>query len=132
MSAAPGRSQASSHRSPQGEGASVNSAPGRSQASSHRSPQGEGRLAPLQLWTRCRAATLRADATAPYGLINDAALVVRGDTLAWVGPRQALPPELAAQCTQTHDAEGALVTPGLIDCHTHLVHGGNRAQEFEQ
>ncbi|MBX9613781.1 MAG: imidazolonepropionase [Burkholderiales bacterium] len=86
----------------------------------------------LQLWTHCRAATLQADATAPYGLIDDAALVVRGDTLAWVGPRQALPPELAAQCTQTHDAAGALVTPGLIDCHTHLVYGGNRAQEFEQ
>ncbi len=44
----------------------------------------------------------------------------------------ALPPELAAQCTQTHDAAGALITPGLIDCHTHLVYGGDRAQEFEQ
>ncbi len=86
----------------------------------------------LQLWTHCRVATLQADATTPYGLIDDAALVVRGDTLAWVGPRMALPPELAAQCTQTHDASGALITPGLIDCHTHLVYGGDRAQEFEQ
>jgi imidazolonepropionase len=85
----------------------------------------------LQLWTNCRAATLQAGAAQPYGLIDDAALVVDGQTLAWVGPRTGLPAALLAQCALQHDAGGALVTPGLIDCHTHLVYGGDRAHEFE-
>lgn len=85
----------------------------------------------LQLWTNCRAATLQAGAAQPYGLIDDAALVVDGQTLAWVGPRAALPPDLLVRCALQHDAGGALVTPGLIDCHTHLVYGGDRAHEFE-
>ena len=85
----------------------------------------------LQLWTNCRAATLQAGAPQPYGLINDAALVIDGQTLAWVGARAALPAALLAQCALQHDAGGALVTPGLIDCHTHLVYGGDRAHEFE-
>lgn len=85
----------------------------------------------LQLWTHCNAATLQADAAPPYGLIEDAALVVEGETIAWVGPRANLPAELLARCSAQHDAGGALVTPGLIDCHTHLVYGGDRAHEFE-
>ena len=85
----------------------------------------------LQLWTNCRAATLQAGGPQPYGLIDDAALVIDGQTLAWVGARAALPAELLAQCALQHDAGGALVTPGLIDCHTHLVYGGDRAHEFE-
>ena len=85
----------------------------------------------LQLWTNCRAATLQAGAPQPYGLIDDAALVVDGQTLAWVGPRAALPAAVLTQCALQHDAGGALVTPGLIDCHTHLVYGGDRAHEFE-
>jgi imidazolonepropionase len=67
----------------------------------------------------------------PYGLIEDAALVVDGETLAWVGPRTELPQDVLARCSTRHDAGGALVTPGLIDCHTHLVYGGDRANEFE-
>ena len=85
----------------------------------------------LQLWTNCSAATMAADAAQPYGLIDDAALVVQGDTLTWVGPRSELPAELNACCTVQHDAGRALITPGLIDCHTHLVYGGDRAHEFE-
>jgi imidazolonepropionase len=85
----------------------------------------------MKLWTHCTAATLQAHATEPYGLIEDAALVVDGALLRWVGPRSALPAELAQQCLETHDCGGALVTPGLIDCHTHLVYGGDRAHEFE-
>lgn len=84
-----------------------------------------------QLWTHCRVATLAADAAAPYGLIEDAALVVQGEQITWVGARADLPSALAAQCSQQHDAGGALITPGLIDCHTHLVYGGDRAHEFE-
>ena len=85
----------------------------------------------LQLWTNCRAATLQPGSAQPYGLIDDAALVVDGDSLAWVGPRTALPAALLAQCVLQHDAGGALITPGLTDCHTHLVYGGDRAHEFE-
>ena len=84
------------------------------------------------VWLNCKAATLQAGAAQPYGLIEDAALVVSGGLLQWVGPRSDLPADLLASCTQTHDAKGALITPGLIDCHTHLVYGGNRAGEFEQ
>ena len=85
----------------------------------------------LQLWTHCRVATMVPGAAQAYGLIDDAALVVDGDTLAWVGPLAELPAEWRARCTVQHDAGGALITPGLIDCHTHLVYGGDRANEFE-
>ncbi|MDW5442998.1 imidazolonepropionase [Polaromonas sp. SM01] len=85
----------------------------------------------LQIWRHCRIATLQPDHAAPYGLIEDAALAVEAGQVAWVGPRSALPGELAARVTREHDAGGALITPGLIDCHTHLVYGGDRAQEFE-
>jgi imidazolonepropionase len=75
---------------------------------------------------------MQPDAAQPYGLIEDAALVVEGGVLRWVGPRSDLPPELAARCEQRHDGGGALITPGLIDCHSHLVYGGDRSHEFEQ
>lgn len=86
----------------------------------------------LTLWTHCNLATLQAGAAQPYGLIEDGALVLDGGRIHWLGPRRDLPPELLAQCHATHDAGGALITPGLIDCHTHLVYGGDRALEFEQ
>jgi imidazolonepropionase len=84
----------------------------------------------LQLWTNARIATLAADAPAPYGLIDDGALAVQDGRVAWVGPRKDLPLGLDDVAAE-HDAQGALVTPGLIDCHTHLVYGGDRAAEFE-
>jgi len=62
--------------------------------------------------------------------IQNAALVWEGGTLLWVGPEKALPAEYAAW--ESWDAEGALVVPGLIDCHTHLAFGGWRAEEFAQ
>jgi imidazolonepropionase len=85
----------------------------------------------LQLWSNCRAATLQAGAGQPYGLIEDAAVMVEGESIAWVGPRADVPADLLARSTTHHDAGGALITPGLIDCHTHLVYGGDRAHEFE-
>ena len=91
----------------------------------------------LTLWHHCTLATLQPDAghaevAQPYGLVPDGALVVQGATLKWVGPLAELPEALRAQCSTQHDAGGALITPGLIDCHTHLVYGGDRAAEFEQ
>ncbi|MBT9246629.1 imidazolonepropionase (plasmid) [Gemmobacter fulvus] len=78
--------------------------------------------------TNLRAATLQPG-TDPYGLIEDAALVLVGDKIAWVGPLAALPGDYGDLTAQ--DMGGRLVTPALIDCHTHVVHGGNRATEFE-
>jgi imidazolonepropionase len=83
-----------------------------------------------QLWLNARIATLQAGAEAPYGLLEDGALVEEDGRIAWVGPRGALPAALRAG-TVEHDAQGALLTPGLIDCHTHLVWAGDRAGEFE-
>ncbi|PWE31109.1 imidazolonepropionase [Pararhodobacter marinus] len=81
----------------------------------------------IQLMTNLTAATLIGDA--PYGLIEDAAIAVADRRIAWVGKRSDLPQDLSAR--DAVDMGGRLVTPGLIDCHTHLVHGGNRAVEFE-
>lgn len=78
------------------------------------------------LWRHARLATLAGPG---WGLVDDGALVVDGDRLAWVGRSADLPPGLAVEAE--HDLGGALVTPGLVDCHTHLVYGGQRAREFE-
>ena len=75
------------------------------------------------LWLNGHAATM-----GPAGVIRDAAIAVKNGRIAWIGPRAALPPGRAAA---EHDLGGRWVTPGLIDCHTHLVFGGNRAREFE-
>ncbi|HEX7816899.1 imidazolonepropionase [Dyella sp.] len=69
------------------------------------------------------------DGNQPYGLIEDGALALEAGRIAWIGPRSSLP--LHAAAGQTRDLAGALVTPGLIDCHTHLVFGGDRAHEFD-
>jgi imidazolonepropionase len=85
----------------------------------------------LQVWSNCDIATCQAEAADGYGLIHDGALVIEGDTLAWVGPRAELPTAYRDAKATHRDAQGALLTPGLIDCHTHLVYGGQRANEFE-
>jgi imidazolonepropionase len=80
-----------------------------------------------RLWTGARIATL--DPRRPgLGLIEDGAVAARDGRIAWVGARSELP---AWQAADHIDLEGRWVTPGLIDCHTHLVYGGNRAHEFE-
>ena len=75
------------------------------------------------LLTNLKAATMSGG----YGLIEDAAILIDGGRIAWVGPRSEAPSGHDAT-----DCEGRLATPGLIDCHTHLVYGGSRAHEFEQ
>ncbi|MCB1424146.1 MAG: amidohydrolase family protein, partial [Nitratireductor sp.] len=64
-----------------------------------------------------------------YGLVENGAIVLEGVRIAWAGAMDALPGEY--RDLPATDLEGRLVTPGLIDCHTHIVHGGNRAREFE-
>ena len=65
----------------------------------------------------------------PYGLVEDAAIAIEAGRIAWAGERADLPSQYAGWPAQ--DIGGRLVTPGLIDCHTHIVFGGNRAREFE-
>ena len=78
------------------------------------------------LWQHCHVATM---AQGKYSIIEDAALVTAGSLIEWIGPRSEVP---TADYAQVHDLQGAWVTPGLIDCHTHAVFGGNRSGEFEQ
>ena len=78
------------------------------------------------LWQHCNVATM---ANGTYSIIEDAAIVTRDGYIEWIGPRQQLP---TGEYGQTHGLEWAWVTPGLIDCHTHTVFGGNRSGEFEQ
>lgn len=68
----------------------------------------------------------------PWGWIPHGALLVEDDTLRWLGPETELPRALARQAQREESLGNALVTPGLIDCHTHLVYAGQRAHEFEQ
>ncbi|MBF8744244.1 imidazolonepropionase [Pseudomonas monteilii] len=78
------------------------------------------------LWQHCHAATM---AQGSYSIIEDAAIVSNAGLIEWIGPRGELPP---LEIGRTVELNGAWVTPGLIDCHTHAVFGGNRSGEFEQ
>ncbi len=78
----------------------------------------------------CRLATL-ADADG-YGIVEDAALAWRNGRIAWLGPRAQLPGPPGELAHAVHEAGGDWITPALVDCHTHLVFGGNRAVEAER
>lgn len=64
------------------------------------------------------------------GIVENATVVARGERIAYAGPAAQAPAPLDAD-SEVIDCEGRCITPGLVDCHTHLVHGGNRAREFE-
>ncbi len=86
------------------------------------------------IWTNGRLATMTAQgpgARVPYGAIEDGAVAVEDGAIAWLGPRAELPEAPDNLAREAHDLAGRWLTPGLIDCHTHLVYGGNRAEEFE-
>lgn len=63
------------------------------------------------------------------GIVEHASLVVHGDRITWVGPDTRAPAP-SHEDPEIHDCAGRWITPGLVDCHTHLVHGGHRADEF--
>ncbi len=84
---------------------------------------------PITLWRDCRLATL--DGAQPWGAIDNGAMLVAGERIVWVGRLAELPAELAARVADEQHLHGAWITPGLVDCHTHLVYGGLRAKEFE-
>ncbi len=79
------------------------------------------------LWLNVHLATMEVGAD--YGIIRDAAIAVKDGKIAWLGAAQNLPADYAAQTT--HDGQDCWLTPGLIDCHTHMVYAGNRSNEFE-
>jgi len=78
------------------------------------------------LLTDARAATMAA---AEYGVIDDAAVAIAGQRIAWIGKAGDLP---AATARESRSLDGRWLTPALVDCHTHLAFAGNRAGEFEQ
>ncbi|ANC00595.1 imidazolonepropionase [Pseudomonas putida] len=78
------------------------------------------------LWQHCHVATM---ANGSYSIIEDAAIVTNAGLIEWIGPKAELP---GVDAERVVDLGGAWVTPGLIDCHTHTVFGGNRSGEFEQ
>src|SRR5438477_6783369 len=78
------------------------------------------------LLTDCHVATMAA--AEPYGEIRNAALAMEAGRIAWIGPAKDRPRNDASE---TIGLDGAWITPGLIDCHTHLVFAGNRAREWE-
>ena len=82
-----------------------------------------------EVWLNVRLATMQAGDD-PYGAIEDGAVAVVDGRIAWVGPRKQLPSSWHGAIQ--HDCGGAWLTPGFIDCHTHIVHAGCRASEFEQ
>lgn len=81
-----------------------------------------------RLITECRLATM-VESDEPYGAVEDGAILIHHGKIVWAGPRADLPKHKAAE---TDLLGGRWVTPGLIDCHTHLVFGGDRSGEFEQ
>ena len=80
------------------------------------------------LLTDTRIATMR-DGGTPYGVIEDGAIAILAGCIAWLGPASDVP---AGTALETRSLAGRWITPALIDCHTHLVFGGDRAEEFEQ
>ena len=88
------------------------------------------------LWRHARLASMTAGSA--WGWVEDGALLTEGERIVWAGPDRGVPRGAGTQAAiqaaiqAEHNLHGALVTPGLIDAHTHLVYGGDRAAEFEQ
>lgn len=81
------------------------------------------------LWINANLSTMAE--VGGYGIIENGAMAVNDGCIVWIGPMHQLPDYAASRATIIEDLKGAWVTPGLIDCHTHLVYVGNRSNEFE-
>jgi imidazolonepropionase len=85
---------------------------------------------PLEtLWSGANIATMVPGT--PYGALPDGAVLTRDDRIVWVGPSKDVPAPESGIARVTVQCRGLWITPGLIDCHTHLVYGGDRSNEFE-
>ncbi|MEW5908782.1 MAG: imidazolonepropionase [Thermodesulfobacteriota bacterium] len=84
---------------------------------------------PITLWKNLHLATMTGDA--PYGAVTDGAIAVCSDQILWIGKEDEIPRRIEKSAGKIHDGNWSWVTPGLVDCHTHLVYAGNRAFEFE-
>jgi imidazolonepropionase len=84
-----------------------------------------------EVWVGANIATM-APSPRPYGNVANAALAVKGGRIAWMGTAEDARALAQSKGAEVRDAHGLWMTPGLIDCHTHLVYGGNRVAEFEQ
>jgi imidazolonepropionase len=83
-----------------------------------------------QVWTDANIATMAG--AGAYGTMQGAALAIKDERIAWLGTAEEGRQRAQAQGATLHELHGQWITPGLIDCHTHLVYGGNRVAEFEQ
>src|SRR6201987_648106 len=81
-----------------------------------------------RVWHRCRLATL-SPRREGLGIVEDGMIAARDGIIVYAGPKADAPGNLDA--AERIDCEGRWITPGLVDCHTHLVYGGNRAHEFQ-
>ncbi|WP_376704826.1 imidazolonepropionase [Mesorhizobium sp. ISC25] len=91
--------------------------------------QSKSRAGEVRLWRNARLATM-AESSPGLGIVEHGAVAVRNGRIVYAGPEADMPAALREGAEAT-DCEGRWITPGLIDCHTHLVHAGNRANEFE-
>jgi imidazolonepropionase len=84
---------------------------------------------PISIWKNVHLARMTGEV--PYGAVESGGIAVQGSRILWVGKEKEIPREVEKRALEIHDGKRAWVTPGLIDCHTHLVYAGNRAFEFE-
>lgn len=82
------------------------------------------------LWTNAQVATMQKSGKA-YGMLHQGAVAVLNGEICWLGSMHDLPHSLQESAKKIVDCKGKLVTPGLIDCHTHIIYGGDRVNEFE-
>jgi imidazolonepropionase len=83
-----------------------------------------------RVWVGANLATM-AGSGKPYGALSDSALAVKGERIAWIGPADEAEAKAATMQVPVQRCNGLWMLPGLIDCHTHLVYGGNRVEEYE-
>ncbi|MER9923586.1 imidazolonepropionase [Mesorhizobium sp. M0048] len=96
--------------------------------------ESKSRAGEVRLWRNARLATM-VENSAGLGIVEHGAIAVRNGRIVYAGPEADMPaalrPRALGKDAEATDCEGRWITPGLIDCHTHLVHAGNRANEFE-